>query len=156
RRNSDRRSTRHDRQRDLPGRRRPHAGASHGASGALESVVQEAITRPCHNRGDAAFPIPISGFPRYHHVELNRESGIHGLAPMPVVFIPAPWRELTGGLARVTVEGRTVGEAVDALERQFAGIKPRLCRGDSLAPGLQVAIDDAMTTRGLRAILQPE
>ena len=75
---------------------------------------------------------------------------------MPVVFIPTPWRELTGGLATVAVEGTTVREVVDSLERQFPGIKQRLCRGDALAPGLQVAIGDAMTTRGLRAIVQPE
>lgn len=75
---------------------------------------------------------------------------------MPIVYIPTPWRDLTGGLARVAVEGTTVREVVDALEHQFPGIKPRLCRGDSLAPGLQVAIGDAMTTRGLRARLQPD
>jgi len=75
---------------------------------------------------------------------------------MPTVYIPTPWRDLTGGLARVTVEGTTVREVVDALERQFPGIQQRLCRGDSLAPGLRVAIGDVMTTRGLRATVQPE
>jgi molybdopterin synthase sulfur carrier subunit len=75
---------------------------------------------------------------------------------MPIVFIPTPWRDLTGGLARVEVEGRTVGEVVDALEHQFPGIQQRLCRGASLAPGLQVVIGDAMTLRGLRASVQPE
>jgi molybdopterin synthase sulfur carrier subunit len=75
---------------------------------------------------------------------------------MPVVFIPTQMRDLTGGLARVAVEGRSVGEVVAALETRFPGIKSRLCRGDSLAPGLQVSVDDTMTTRGLRASLQPE
>jgi molybdopterin synthase sulfur carrier subunit len=75
---------------------------------------------------------------------------------MPVVFIPTPLRNLTGGAAQVAVEGRTVREVIDALDRRFPGIKPRLCREDSLAPGLQVAIDDVMTTRGLRATLQPD
>jgi molybdopterin synthase sulfur carrier subunit len=45
---------------------------------------------------------------------------------------------------------------VDDLDRRFPGIKQRLCREDSLAPGLHVSIDDVMTTRGLRATLQPE
>jgi molybdopterin synthase sulfur carrier subunit len=75
---------------------------------------------------------------------------------MPVVFIPTPWRDLTGGLTRVTVEGSTVAEVVEALEGRFPGIRQRLCRGDSLAPGLQVAIGDVMTMRGLRATVQPE
>jgi molybdopterin synthase sulfur carrier subunit len=75
---------------------------------------------------------------------------------MPIVFIPRPYRDLTGGVSEVALEGRTVGEVVEALERRYPGIKARLCRGESLAPGLQVSIDDVMTTRGLRAALQPD
>jgi molybdopterin synthase sulfur carrier subunit len=75
---------------------------------------------------------------------------------MPVVFIPKPLRDLTGGTARVTVAGGTVGEVVDALDRQYQGIRQRLCRGDALAPGLQVSIDDVMTRRGLRANVRPD
>ena len=45
---------------------------------------------------------------------------------------------------------------VDALEVRYPGIKSRLCRGDALAPGLQVSVDHVMTTRGLRAPVQPE
>ena len=75
---------------------------------------------------------------------------------MPVVFIPKPLRDMTGGMDRVTVEGVTVREVVEALDRLYPGIKPRLCRGDALAPGLQVSIDDVMTTRGLRALVRPE
>jgi molybdopterin synthase sulfur carrier subunit len=75
---------------------------------------------------------------------------------MPVVFIPKPMRDITGGMAQVTVEGGTVGEVVDALDHQYRGVKQRLCRGDALAPGLQVSVDDVMTTRGLRAVVRPE
>ena len=75
---------------------------------------------------------------------------------MPVVFIPTLLRDLTRGVTSVCVEAGTVGEAIDALERQFPGIKARLCRGDSLAPGLQVSIGDVMTKRGLRATLKPD
>jgi molybdopterin synthase sulfur carrier subunit len=75
---------------------------------------------------------------------------------MPVVFIPTQLRDLTGGEAQVAVEGGTVRDVVDALDRRFPGIKPRLCREDSLAPGLQVSIDDVMTTRGLRATVPPK
>ncbi len=75
---------------------------------------------------------------------------------MPVVFIPKPLRDMTGGAAEVAVEGSTVRDVVDALELRYPGIKTRLCRGDSLAPGLQVSIDHVMTTRGLRATVQPD
>ena len=74
---------------------------------------------------------------------------------MPVIFIPTQWRDLTGGVSRVEVEGGDVREAVDALELRFPGVKRRLCRGDALAPGLQVCVDDVMTPRGLRVALRP-
>ena len=75
---------------------------------------------------------------------------------MPVVFIPAQLRSLTGGLDRVAVEGRTVGEVVKALEAQFPGIETRLCSGGELASSLQVSIDSTMTRQGLRAKVQPD
>jgi len=75
---------------------------------------------------------------------------------MPVVFIPTPLRDMTGGTAEVTVEGNTVRDVVNALELRYPGIKSRLTRGDSLAPGLQVSIDHVLTTRGLRATLRPD
>lgn len=70
---------------------------------------------------------------------------------MPLVFIPKPLRDLTGGLATEAVEGGTVRDVIEALDRLHPGLKSRLCRGDSLLPGLQVSIDDAMTSRGLNA-----
>jgi molybdopterin converting factor small subunit len=75
---------------------------------------------------------------------------------MPLVFIPAPLREVTGGVAEISLDGSTVGELVDALDLRFPGIKLRLCRGDSLAPGLQVSIDHVMTRRGLHATVHRE
>ena len=75
---------------------------------------------------------------------------------MPVVFIPTPLRDLTGGVVEIGLEGSTVGELIDELDRRFPGLKSRLTRGDSLAPGLQVSIEDVMTRRGLKASVQPD
>jgi molybdopterin converting factor small subunit len=58
-------------------------------------------------------------------------------------------------MAQVVVAGDTVAAVVDELETQFPGIRQRLCRGDSLAPGLQVSVDSTVTLRGLRSRLQP-
>lgn len=74
---------------------------------------------------------------------------------MPVIFIPTQWRDLTGGVTRVDVDGGNVREAVDALELRFPGIRARLCRGDALTPGLQVCVDDVMSPRGLGVTLAP-
>ena len=47
---------------------------------------------------------------------------------MPVtVRIPTPLRRFTGGAEEVNAAGGTVGAVVDDLERQFGGIKERLC-----------------------------
>ena len=43
-----------------------------------------------------------------------------------LVRIPTPLRRLTGGQGEVTAEGRTVREVLEALERQFPGVKERL------------------------------
>jgi len=75
---------------------------------------------------------------------------------MPVVFIPTPLRGLTGGVTEISLEGSTVGELVDALDSRFPGLKERLCRGDTLSPGLQISIDHVMTRRGLLARVRPE
>ncbi len=42
------------------------------------------------------------------------------------VRIPTPLRTLTGGADEVQVEGKTVGEVIESLEANHAGIKDRL------------------------------
>jgi len=46
---------------------------------------------------------------------------------MAIVRIPTPLRKLTLGKEEVTAAGATVGELVADLERQFPGIKERIC-----------------------------
>ncbi|MDX2036404.1 MAG: MoaD/ThiS family protein [Isosphaeraceae bacterium] len=75
---------------------------------------------------------------------------------MPRIFIPSPIRPLTNGRAEVDVEGATVREAIDALDRLYPGVRARLRDGDRLAGALHVSIDDVLTKRGLDAPLRPE
>lgn len=44
-----------------------------------------------------------------------------------LIRIPTPLRNLTRNQAEVSVNARNIGEALDALEGQFNGIKTRLC-----------------------------
>jgi len=47
---------------------------------------------------------------------------------MPIkVRIPTPLRTFTKGLDEVEAQGETVRAAIDDLERNFAGIKERIC-----------------------------
>lgn len=46
------------------------------------------------------------------------------------VYIPTPWRKLTGGRARVAVEGEMIYQVVENLEATFPGLKREICQGD--------------------------
>jgi molybdopterin synthase sulfur carrier subunit len=46
---------------------------------------------------------------------------------MAKVRIPTPLRKLTGGNEEVAAAGATVGEIIADLERQFPGIKEKVC-----------------------------
>ena len=46
---------------------------------------------------------------------------------MPTVRIPTPLRKFTQGKEEVLAQGATIGELIVDLERQFPGIKERIC-----------------------------
>ena len=46
------------------------------------------------------------------------------------VKIPTPLRKVTNGESLVTVEGSNVREMIEELERQFPGMRERLCDDD--------------------------
>ena len=68
---------------------------------------------------------------------------------MAKVWIPALMRDLTDGQTVVTVRGSTVRQIIDNLEAAYPGTKSRLVSGDSLKPGIGVAIDGDMARYGL-------
>jgi molybdopterin synthase sulfur carrier subunit len=69
---------------------------------------------------------------------------------MPVAWIPALLRDMTGGEAAVIVPGATVGQVIDQLDEWYPGIKSRLCQGDRLRPTIAVAVDGEVRRSGLR------
>jgi len=46
---------------------------------------------------------------------------------MSSVFIPSPLRRYTAGQSKVQVSGATINELIENLERQYPGVKSRLC-----------------------------
>ncbi len=71
---------------------------------------------------------------------------------MAVVWVPSLLRDLTGGQARVSAPGRTVGEVLEALDARYPGLKERLCEGGQLSPLISVAVDGKRTRL---ALLEP-
>ncbi|HEX9758741.1 MAG TPA: ubiquitin-like small modifier protein 1 [Nitrospiria bacterium] len=43
------------------------------------------------------------------------------------VRIPTPLRKLTSGLGEIKIEGTTVQEIIDNLEKEYPGMRERLC-----------------------------
>jgi molybdopterin synthase sulfur carrier subunit len=68
---------------------------------------------------------------------------------MAVVWIPALLRDLTGGQETVSVQGSTVRQIIEALDRLYPGMKDRLLVGDFLRSGIAVAVDTQLSRRGL-------
>lgn len=46
---------------------------------------------------------------------------------MTTVFIPSSLRRYTAGQSKADVSGNTIDEVIDNLERQYPGVKSRLC-----------------------------
>lgn len=74
---------------------------------------------------------------------------------MPRVFIPPPLQGLTGGRPSVEVEGATVRELLDNLERAWPGLRERLAEGDRLRPHVRVAVDGRISMLGLLERVSP-
>ena len=46
---------------------------------------------------------------------------------MTTVFVPSSLRRYTAGQSKAQVSGGTINEVIDDLERQYPGVKSRLC-----------------------------
>lgn len=71
---------------------------------------------------------------------------------MPRVYLPVAARGLAGGIESVEVVGGRVLDLIDELERQFPGVKARLCAGNRLQPGIAAVINGSVASLGA---LQP-
>jgi molybdopterin converting factor small subunit len=74
---------------------------------------------------------------------------------LPVVGIPSLLRELTNGQTSISVDGKTVREVIENLERLHPGVKERLCDGDRLRPSISVVVDGHTSALKLRQRLNP-
>lgn len=77
---------------------------------------------------------------------------------MPEVWLPPRLQRLAGGRQQVQVEGTTVRQIVDNLERAFPGIKMELYdeEEDILMPGMSVIIDGETSQLGLLEQVRPD
>ena len=67
-----------------------------------------------------------------------------------VIWIPPLHRDLTAGAEVVTLSGNTIGELIDQLECRYPGLQARLCVDGQIRPGISVAINGVISSRGTR------
>lgn len=68
---------------------------------------------------------------------------------MATVFIPALLRKLTGGQESIAAAGRTVGQIIDDIEKQFPGFRAQVMDNRELKPSIAVSIDGEIAAGGL-------
>ena len=70
---------------------------------------------------------------------------------MPEVWIPTTMQSLTGGQHKVQIEGRTVRQVINNLDREFPGVKEILYdeKEDDLQTGIAVIVDGEASQIGL-------
>ena len=69
---------------------------------------------------------------------------------MPVVGIPSLLRDLTNGQRLISVEGDTVRQVIENLEKLHPGIKERLYDGDRLRSSIAVVVNGHTSPLKLR------
>jgi molybdopterin synthase sulfur carrier subunit len=74
---------------------------------------------------------------------------------LPTVYIPTLLQNLTGGRSSVDVEGATVRQVIENLERAWPGLRERLLDQDRLRPNISVAVDGEVTPMGLLEPVEP-
>ena len=70
---------------------------------------------------------------------------------MPEVWIPPRMQSLTGGKRTLQVTGSTVRQLINNLDKEFPGVRSRLCdeQGNDLLPGVAVIVDGETSQLGL-------
>ena len=69
---------------------------------------------------------------------------------MPLVGIPSLLRDLTNGQRLISVEGDTVRQVIENLEKLHPGIKERLYDGDRLRSSIAIVVDGHTSPLKLR------
>ena len=55
-------------------------------------------------------------------------------------------RDLTNGQKSLSIKGDMVRQVIENLEREYPGIKERLCDGDHLRPSISIVVDGHTST----------
>ena len=68
---------------------------------------------------------------------------------MATVFIPSLMQSITGGQQTVEIEGATIRQIIENLEKAHPGMKARLVENNRVKPNISVAVDGEVTPMGM-------
>ena len=68
---------------------------------------------------------------------------------MATVFIPSLMQSITGGQQTLEIEGSTVRQIIENLEKAHPGMKERLVADNRVKPNISVAVDGEVTPMGM-------
>ena len=68
---------------------------------------------------------------------------------MATVFIPSLMQSITGGQQTVEIEGATVRQIIENLEKAHPGMRDRLVADNRVKPNISVAVDGEVTPMGM-------
>jgi len=92
-------------------------------------------------KGDFCF---VSAFRDWFALKHNRvlqtEGGIFIMASMIKIYIPTPYRDLTGNQSRVEIAAGSVKEAMQVMLEQYPGLQDRVYHNGELAPHLNIYV----------------
>jgi molybdopterin synthase sulfur carrier subunit len=60
---------------------------------------------------------------------------------MPRVYIPTPFRDLTGGQGHVPADGATIAELIVDLDRRYPGLGDRICEAGAVRHHVNVFVN---------------
>lgn len=75
---------------------------------------------------------------------------------MAVVWIPSLIRHMTDGRQSLVVQGYTVGEVIDEIDRAHPGVKDSLCENGRLKATVMIAVDGVAKPLGLAQPLKDD
>jgi molybdopterin synthase sulfur carrier subunit len=68
---------------------------------------------------------------------------------MATVYIPPPLQPLSGGVAQVTIDAKTVRQVIERLEALYPGMEEALVEDGDLKPHIAVAVDHEASILGM-------
>ena len=75
---------------------------------------------------------------------------------MPIIWIPPLLQKFTNGENQIEIDGNSIRQVIEELEKRYPGIKPRICDSEGkIRTEIAVAVDGEVAQTGVRTPVDP-